>query len=375
MTTPDTIEINNLWNALPDGGTLELDRGRVYMIDPRLTMDGSVRLTGKGKTLLMNGATLQAIPNDFPAYAVLRIGIGALDPSEARIHQDITVKGPGLIRGDRDAHTGTTGEQGMCIWNTNTANASVEDVICENAWGDGWYSDQNDGMAGTLGGAQYRPDGTTVTNLTARHNRRNGASLVGAAHTVFATPRFLYNGLGADGKRPGAGIDLEPDFAGTDVDHTTLIGMVSRGNAGAGFEVADTSPGMVRHVTLIAPTITGNQVFGVKVVGIRGGFFKLIGGTVAYNTCDNVYIEAREGIDVRQIVLDGTSCIGALQAIPDYTGGPYGGTVTAGYGLRLHGVPKAAIVATAMGFEGNALGGFVWDNAGSQMYFGPNLYT
>ena len=96
--------------------------------------------------------------------------------------------------GDRDEHTGVTGQWGHGINASNAVDAFIYRPKCNYFWGDGIYINE-------------------VTNLTIDrpicwHNRRQGLSLTSGDGVFIYNPDCSYT----KGQNPGAGMDIEPNF-------------------------------------------------------------------------------------------------------------------------------------------------------------------
>lgn len=354
MSTPDTDEINNLLSALPvEGGIVGLDAGRVYDIDPAI-VGGGIRLTGVNKTLLLNGATLRAIPNNYAEGAILRVGIGALVPADARIHKHLRVKGPGVIEGDRFTHTGTTGEQGMGVWFTNCEDAFVEDgVEIRNCWGDGVYFDKNDITPASISEPFTRPIKTGLKNCWVHHNRRNNVSIVGAAYVD------IFDCLieDADGTGPYAGIDIEPDTPGIGVDTVRILNCTLRRNQGPGLEIVNVIGGPVGDVIVDNTIITANGFingFGIKVVDMVNGWLMIRGSMVTNNYGDGIYIE-KKNYPLQNVILNDLIVRGQVTKTIAYQGG-----TTCGHGVRFKGMTQSDVSLGVIRYAGNGSGTIVW---------------
>lgn len=356
--TADTTEINGLLAALPpEGGIVTLDAGRVYDIDPSLTATGGVRLTGVNKTLRLNGATLRAVPNSLDGYAIVRMGIGAMDPADARIHKHLRIKGPGVIEGDRFTHTGTTGEQGMGVWITNCEDAFIDDdVEIRNCWGDGVYFDKNDITQGSISLPQTRPIKAGMRRCWVHHNRRNNLSLVGAGYVdIFDNIIEM-----ADGTGPYAGIDIEPDTAGIGVENVRIKRNTLRGNKGPGVEIVNVAGDIVKDVEISGNTITANGIingFGIKVVDMHAGWLSIFDNTISLNYGDGIYIERlNPNYPLENVLIDQNRIRENWAATIAYQGG-----TSCGWGVRFKNMSQNDVQLGSMNrIVGNGYGDIVW---------------
>jgi len=134
---------------------------------------------------LSEGSVIKAIANNADNYAVIRIsGVN-----------NVALKG-GTIEGDRENHTGETGEWGNCVSVINgSTNITIKNIKLIEAWGDGLYINNCDELR--------------TENVTVNHARRNGYSVISATnfHSLNDT---IMNVVGT---APQSGVDIEPNNA------------------------------------------------------------------------------------------------------------------------------------------------------------------
>lgn len=173
-------------------GKLTISDG-TYMVDA-VTM---INLKSNIEIDFVN-AKLKAIATDQATYRVLY----------AEDVHDIILNNP-VIEGDREEHTGATGESGHALYfRGNVYNVIVNSAILSNCWGDGVGFHR-----GVIDGVSYVPNHIYFNGVTSIRNvRRNGVSVLAGEHIYFDT--LLCDKL--DGTAPEAGIDLESEH---DVDH------------------------------------------------------------------------------------------------------------------------------------------------------------
>ena len=177
--TDDTAAIND---ALAVGGTIVFNSGSTYAIDTDVSL-----LPESNSTIDLNGAKLKAIPNGLDYYEVIMI----------QNKKNVVVKN-GTIVGDRDDHTGLTGEWGHGIYVHSSDNVHIDNMSISDCWGDGIYvGDQSTNVK--------------IENCTIDNNRRQGISIV-EAQDVIVTNNLIKN---TNGTAPQAGIDIEPNASQT----------------------------------------------------------------------------------------------------------------------------------------------------------------
>lgn len=120
-----------------------------------------------------------------------------------------------IFTGDRDSHTGTSGEGGMGLRINNCKNFTIEHCVFKNFWGDG-----------LLIGFQNRTISTTVcenfkiTECSFFANGRNDISVVGGINGIISNCIFQ----GGIRTNPKAAIDLEAEAVETMNNNITITG-------------------------------------------------------------------------------------------------------------------------------------------------------
>ena len=139
------------------------------------------------KLLLDNNAIIKALPNSNDSYNIIEI----------KDVSNVSIVG-GTLQGDRDDHTGETGQWGHCIKITDSSNIYLENIYLIDAWGDGISARGFTNL--------------TLKDLRIKNVRRNGISVIGGTH-LFSNNLLIED---VSGHNPQSGIDIEPD-ANTDV--------------------------------------------------------------------------------------------------------------------------------------------------------------
>lgn len=306
----DTAALQKAVDAMAGtGGTVRIPAG-TYRVDALVSLQLRSRMT----LALDSGAVLAAIPNSADNYTILRIsGVS-----------DVNVVG-GTLLGERAAHLGTTGEQGVGLRITGQAQRiAIAGVTAKECWGDGFMI----------------ADASSVSlcSITADHNRRQGLSITGGSGIIVKHATFTRS----QGTIPEDGLDIEPN-SGQTVDNVLVTGCLFADNAGDGIEVgvpgATTGSAFITRVTIEGCTLRGNGV-GTLHTGPRSGIemSNTRGHTLQSNTIQD---NAGYGIYLRNGVT-GTTVTGntvtgnALNGILEYLSS--GNTIT-GNTLSGNGVP------------------------------------
>ena len=215
--TDDTAALQAAFDKVAGtGGTVLVPDG-VYMVDA--VSQRRLKIRNDTTLRLSPGATIKAIPNRAPNYALLTIaGVS-----------NVTVTG-GTLEGDRTQHTDKAGEWGMGLSIIEgSKNVTVSGVTSKEMWGDGFYLD----------GAQ----GITFCSVVADHNRRQGLSVI-EVDGLEVTSSVFSN---TQGTRPMAGIDLEPDTVKQRISNVRIHNSKFLNNEGPGIGIAGK-----KHASLIS---------------------------------------------------------------------------------------------------------------------------
>jgi len=257
----DTAAFQAAINALPStGGTVTVSAGR-YLINAVT----SVRLRSRMHLKMSVDATLIAKTNSAQKYNVLY----------ANKVSDVEISG-GRIVGDRERHTGTTGEWGHGIFVRGSKRVTVRDLHISKCWGDG----MSIGAALVWNSTPIVSDDVVVANIVSTGNRRQGLS-IGRGYNVKVYDSEFSN---SHGTAPECGIDIEPDDPG--ISYTVHIeNCLVRGNAKYGILAYKRS----RGTTIKRCTIERNGSCGLVTVGARTLY--IASNTIRYNSATGIFIQ------------------------------------------------------------------------------------
>lgn len=244
-STDDTAAIQAAINQVAGTGGIVLVPPGTYMINAVTSLN-----LGNNMTLMMNGASLKAIPNNATSYAILNItGVSK-----------VNVVGGTLI-GDRIGHTGTTGEWGMGINVASASNVLISAVTSSNAWGDGFYIGSSDSQGSGS-------SNISLCSVIASNNRRQGLSITAANGVSVNNSMFTYT----NGTAPMCGIDIEPN-AGNTVNNVQILNSNVQYNNGCGIQVGSpaSTPGsnMITNVVIKNNIVAYNSIIGGMAAGIK----------------------------------------------------------------------------------------------------------
>lgn len=199
-----TADIQDMIDAVEakGGGTVYLPEGE-YWIDTEtsIVMKSGVNLE------MADNAILYAIANDAENYAVIKCS----DISNVKISG-------GQIVGDRNTHTGSSGEWGMGIDIEGCNNIIVSGVKIYNCWGDGIYIGSSE--------TQKYCYNVIVEYFLCSNNRRNGISIISGKYITLRNGTINYS----KGTLPEDGIDLEPNAADEWMQNILIQNVVSSHN-------------------------------------------------------------------------------------------------------------------------------------------------
>lgn len=186
-TTDDTTAIQQaVDDVYAAGGGKVLVPDGVYIIDAVK----SIRLKSNTQLRLSPNATLQAAPNNNANYAVIRM-INT---------NNVEVVG-GKIVGERNYHTGNSGEWGHGINVIGSSRVRIADIAISDCWGDGIY-------LGSSKEQNYCRD-VIIERFDIRSCRRNGITVI-SGRLVTVRDGLITDISGTD---PQSAICLEPNSA------------------------------------------------------------------------------------------------------------------------------------------------------------------
>lgn len=169
---------------------ITIEKGE-YKVKANKNKDACLTLCGNTE-LILNG-TIRMIPNEYPRYDIIK----------ANGH-NISIRGIGMIVGDKHTHLGTTGEWGMGVRLHGAFNTSVKGLTIKDCWGDCIY----------IGGNSKN---VLIENCMLDHGRRQGISVTKADSVTIRNCKIS----NVNGTNPQYAIDLEPNANDT-VDHVLI---------------------------------------------------------------------------------------------------------------------------------------------------------
>jgi hypothetical protein len=188
----------------------------IFPAFPILINDGGIKLISNQQVLFEKGSELWLKPTDKKSYVMLLV----------KNVKDVVLVNP-VIKGDRKGHTGKGGEHGMGLGIYGTDNCIVYNPVITDCWGDGIYVGLNKDNNVTS-------RNITVVNAYLKNNRRNNMSVTSVKGMKLIRPYFGF----ANGTKPEAGIDFEPNSNLDDMEEIYVVNPVTEGNLGGGLEIA-----------------------------------------------------------------------------------------------------------------------------------------
>jgi hypothetical protein len=236
----DTAAIQAAIDALPlTGGTVYIPSGK-YMIDALV----SINMRSHVRMLMDSTTELHAITNGVTRYHIIKVwGVN-----------NVEIVG-GNVVGERDTHTGTTGEWGYGINISGSEDVEILNVHISNCWGDGL-------LIGGLGSGAIlqRSNHVTLNNIVTDNNRRQGLTLAPSHHVYIYNSTFSHS----NGTAPQAGIDMEPQTQGN-VDTIRIENSHFISNTGNGIEIQAN----VSNLLVLNSEFRYNYGFGI--LSVTGG--------------------------------------------------------------------------------------------------------
>lgn len=175
---------------------------------------GGVKPNSDSEIIFHRDAFLKAITNDADLYSII----------DLTNKTNVRIENCNLI-GDRDTHTGTTGEFGMGVFIRNGSNITIDGGKITNCWGDGIYV----GQASSTGS----PEDVSIRNLVCDNNRRNNLTVIAAVGLYVENCTFS----NANGTNPQYGVDIEPNNANGNLQNIYFVCCRFINNVNAGFGI------------------------------------------------------------------------------------------------------------------------------------------
>jgi len=224
----DTDDTTAIQAVLNEGGTIVFPAGGTWLVDA----ETGLFPVSNSRIIVERGATVQVITNDADLYRLFNISAVS----------NVTLEGDGILLGDLDTHTGTTGEYGHLVHITNgSSNIVVRDITIKKAWGDGIY------IGGTAQCSDVIVDGVRVEDC-----RREGIAPFWVDGCTIRNCRIVDIGVTA-ATSPASGIDCEPN-AGEAVNNLTLENNHVENCQGCGIYCSQ-NPGTVTNLVIRDNTV------------------------------------------------------------------------------------------------------------------------
>ncbi len=260
-TTDDTAGIQAAIDSLPDsGGTITVPAG-TYRVDAVI----GLRLRSYMHLKLAADAKLVAKGNSAERYNIVYV-------NKVR---DVEISG-GQIVGERNSHSGTTGEWGHGIFVRGSSNVTIRDLHVSNCWGDGLVVAAADMWQAPAVGSKN----IFIANIVSTNNRRQAIS-IGYVNDVKIYDSEFSNSNGAT---PQCGVDIEPENG--NISYKVLFeNCVIRGNARYGMLLYKGAQG----VTIRSCTVEDNGSCGIVTRNALASY--IVNSTIRNNSATGLFIQ------------------------------------------------------------------------------------
>lgn len=235
--TDDTEAINK---ALTSGTD-------VYFPTANYLVDAETMLQVKSNTHIdLGGSTIICKTNSVETYYIFYL----------KDCENVVIEN-GIIIGDRETHTGTTGEWGHGIRLENAHNVILRNLTVNKCWGDGCV---------ISAGSTH----ITVDTCKFDYNRRQGIT-VGDCKYVNIINSYFAN---TSGTNPQAGIDVEPN-ANENASHIMICNNIFENNTGSGIQAnGGEDYSRVTDLIIKCNLFMGNSESDLNGLGINFSFVK-----------------------------------------------------------------------------------------------------
>ena len=183
-------------------GLFALDINEYIISKGEYILDDNINISSNSTIRFLDGAKIVRKPTDATHYYMFNMVN----------KENITIIDGHLI-GDKNTHTGATGEYGYLYNMMFVRNVKLLNCIGELAWGDGFY----------IGNEWYEEriipiENIQLINCQALQCRRNGFA-IGSGEHILLQDCYAYK---TNGKAPEAGLDIEPE-ANSQASYTPYI--------------------------------------------------------------------------------------------------------------------------------------------------------
>lgn len=179
-----TDDTNAIIAAVSSGKNVMFGYGATYLVDGAL----NDIFVASNVTLYGNGCTIKQAATSEDGYVLLYV----------RNAENVTIKDFNLV-GDRDIHTGSTGEYGFAVRVRGGRNITIENCNISKCWGDGIYvGDDHDNNV------DYSSN-VVIKDCQIFNSRRNNISITSCDGLIIDGCSLTL----ANGTAPKAGIDFE----------------------------------------------------------------------------------------------------------------------------------------------------------------------
>lgn len=258
-STDDTVQLQ-AWLDASSGTYRTVASPGTAMVE---AVTANINIPSNTHLTFTPGAKWKVITNSSDSYILMDI----------RDVVNVFIYNP-VLEGDKDTHTGVTGEQGHTLNVSepdvgDTSNIHIYNPVCTNTWGDGIVIRKGSNLH--------------FYNAVCDDARRNGITINKGIDVHFHGTTVAKN---TDGIAPEAGLDIEPNDATGDLKNITFDRLITSDNTGPGctINLGDFPDGTVdKEISItIGEHIDAGSIYGLNIEKMGEGTTEELTGSIKF---------------------------------------------------------------------------------------------